>query len=64
MFTHPSTGSELARGRQRDMLASAGQQCLAGRSRAKSRTRRAARPGRRIRPALRAVAWPRTEPRA
>jgi len=64
MFTHPSTGSELARGRQRDMLASAGQQRLAGRSRAKSRTRRAARPGRRIRPALRAVAWPRTEPRA
>jgi hypothetical protein len=49
MFTHPSIGSELARVRQRDMLAYAEQQRLARRSRAKSRTtRRAERPGRRI----------------
>jgi hypothetical protein len=65
MFTHPSIGSELARVRQRDMLAYAEQQRLARRSRAKSRTtRRAERPGRRICRALRAAAWPRTEPQA
>ena len=65
MFTHPYIGSELARERQRDMLAYAGQQRLARRCRAKSRTtRHAGRPGRRIRRALRAAAWPRTEPQA
>jgi hypothetical protein len=65
MFTHPSIASQLARDRQRDMLAYAEQQRPARRYRAESRTtRRAGRPGRRIRRALRAAAWPRTEPQA
>ena len=65
MLTHPSIVSELARDRQRDMLASAEQQRPARRCRAESRTTRyAQRPGRRIRRALRAAAWPRTEPQA
>ena len=63
MLTHPSIVGELARDRQRDMLASAEQQRPARRYPAESRaTRRVGRPGRRIRRALRAAAWPRTEP--
>ena len=65
MVTHPSIVSELARDRQRDMLASAGQQRPARRYRAESKTtRHAGRPGRRIRRALRAAARPRTQPQA
>jgi len=65
MFTHPCIGSELARERQREILAYAEQQRRARRCRAESRaTRHAKRRGRRIRRALRAATWPRTEPQA
>ena len=49
MFTHPFIGSQLARERQREMLAQAGQQRLVRQLREHARaTRRAQRTGRRI----------------
>ena len=48
MFTHPYIRSQLARERQREMLAQAGQQCLVRQLREHARaSRRAARAGRR-----------------
>ena len=49
MFTHPYIGSQLARERQREMLAQADQQRLVRQLREHARaTRRAQRAGRRI----------------
>jgi hypothetical protein len=62
MFTHPYVGSELARERQREMLAYAEQQRLFRRLRAESRAApHAERPERRIRRVLRAAARLRTQ---
>ena len=50
MFIHPHLSGQLARDRQRDMLATAGQQRLTRQLRAASReSRRAAAPGHRAR---------------
>jgi hypothetical protein len=49
MFTHPYIGSQLARERQRDMLAQAGRHRLVRQLREHARTtRRAQRDGRRV----------------
>ena len=49
MFTHPYVGSQLARERQREMLAQAGQQRLVRQLREHAKaTRRSQRAGRRI----------------
>jgi len=65
MFTNPYLSTQLARERQREMLAHADQQRLARRLHAESRAiRQAERPERRIRRALRKAARLRTELRA
>jgi hypothetical protein len=56
MFTHPYIGSQLARERQRDMLAQAGQQRLARQFREHARpSRRAEGTERSLRRAVRTV---------